>query len=92
MLTVTGVDVGAGVGVESDSEVGLVNGVCVGITFVGVFVFASMVGATVGEASGVGAGAGKLLYANVNATPEATKLTTLKRNEVSDLVLYPLRS
>lgn len=92
MLTVTGVDVGAGVGVESISGVGLTSGVCVGIIFVGVFVFTSMVGGNVGEASGVGAGAGKLLYANVNATPEATKLTTLKINEVNDLVRYPLRS
>jgi hypothetical protein len=91
-VIVTGVDVNAGVGVDSDSTVGLVNGVWVGIIFVGVFVFTSMVGANVGEANGVGAGAGKLLYANVNTTPEATKLITLNKNEVSDFVRYPLRS
>lgn len=64
------------------------------MTFVGVFVLTSTLGATVGEANGicVGAGAGKLLYANVNANPEATKLTTLKKNEVNDLVRYPRRT
>ncbi len=94
MLIVTGVDVNAGVGVESISAVGLINGVCVGIIFVGVFVFTSIVGGNVGEANGigVGVGTGKLLYANVNTTPEATKLTMLNKNEVSERVRYPRRS
>lgn len=46
-------EVGAGVGVESTSGVGLTSGVCVGIIFVGVFVLTSMVGINVGEASGI---------------------------------------
>lgn len=53
IVIVTGVDVNAGVAVASGSEVGLTNGVWVGIIFVGVLVLTSMVGANVGEDNGI---------------------------------------
>jgi hypothetical protein len=93
MTMVIGVTVGSGV-VESCSGAGLanVNGVAVSITGIGVFVFTSILGISVGVASGSCGGAVRaLLNAKVNATPEATRLNTLTKNDVSDFVRYPLR-
>ncbi|MBX3035634.1 MAG: hypothetical protein KF758_01865 [Anaerolineales bacterium] len=93
MTMVIGVTVGSGV-VESCSGAGLanVNGVAVSIIGIGVFVFISMLGIIVGVASGVcGAEVRTLLNAKVNATPDANRLNTLTKNDVSDLVRYPLR-
>jgi hypothetical protein len=92
MTIVMGVAVGSGVEVEICSRVGLAKGVAVSNIVIGVFVFTSLLGISVGVASGVcGVEVGTLFNAKVNATPEARRLNTLTKNDVSDFVRYPLR-